>query len=145
MVNEAAHRKRVWFWFCCVFPFFLFFAYLQGCFFFNSTFSLSWCEMNIKGLVLLVSLQHTTAAQWDVIRTCVTTWQTVINSNCINGSNFSTTPSSSSKGAMWRREEKKEIKICLQELATKGSALHVIRLCQNCMTAFNQNTVGMFI
>lgn len=128
-------------------PFFLLFAYLQGCFFLNSTFSLSWCEMNIKGLVLLVSLQHTTAAQWDVIRTCVTTWQTVINSNCINGSNFPTTPSSSSGGAMRRRREKKKKKgkKSLQELATKRSALHMIRLCQNCVTTFNQNTVEIFI
>lgn len=86
----------------CLFAVFFFFLFL----FFNSTFSLSWCEMNIKGLVLLVSLQHTTAAQWDVIRTCVTTWQTVINSNCINDCNFSTTPSSSSKGAIWKRRKK---------------------------------------
>lgn len=37
---------------------------------------------------MLVSLQLAKATQWDVIRTYVTTWQTVINSNCINGSNL---------------------------------------------------------
>lgn len=39
----------------------------------------------------MVSLQLAKATQWDVIRTyvtTVTTWQTVINSNCINGSNI---------------------------------------------------------
>ena len=36
----------------------------------------------------MVSLQLAKATQWDVIRTYVITWQTVINSNCINGSNF---------------------------------------------------------
>ena len=36
----------------------------------------------------MVSLQLAIATQWDVIRTYVTIWQTVINNNCINGSNL---------------------------------------------------------
>lgn len=145
--KRSSTQKACLFLILLCFPPFLFFAYLQLVFFFffNSTFSLSWCEMNIKGRVLLVSLQHTRAAQWDVIRTCVTTRQTVINSDCINGSNFSTTPSSSSEGAVEQGGRGKRGKKNLQELATKGLALHMIRLCQNCTNAFYQDTAGIFI
>lgn len=55
-------------------------------------------------------------------------------------------PPAALKGPCEEEERKKKgIKKRLQELATKGPGLHVIRLCQTCMTAFNQNTVGMFI
>lgn len=33
----------------------------------------------------------------------------------------------------------------LQELATKGSALHMTRLCQNYVAVFSQSVVGIFI
>lgn len=66
---------------------FLFFFLFVVFFFFSLYifFFLVWVEYQRP--VLLVSLQLAKATQWDVIRTYVTTWQTVINSNCI-GSNL---------------------------------------------------------
>lgn len=59
-----------------------------GSFFLTLHFLFPGVSRISKASAGLVSLQLARATQWDVIRTYVTTWQTVINSNCINGSNL---------------------------------------------------------
>jgi hypothetical protein len=69
-----------WISFSCLQVFCSFF-YLQY-FFFNSTFSFSWCELNIKSQCWGKPLSCKSHSM-ECYETWDTAWQTVINSNCI--------------------------------------------------------------